>query len=147
MIPSIAITPVMAALVPWLVGRPSRHIMLVRQMNSLTVVQGQQWEGQKKIVSRFEAALCGTDLLPVSKYLFSATGKNIRPRIISAMAGAVNAHRENMMGMVEVEQKQDLVTQMCEMYHTASLYHDDVIDNADLYLSSFPSLVYFMPAW
>ena len=106
--------------------------MMVRQVNSLTVVQGQQWEGQKKIVSRFEAALCGTDLLPVSKYLFSATGKNIRPRIISAMAGAVNAHRENMVGMVEVEQKQDLVTQMCEMYHTASLYHDDVIDNADM---------------
>lgn len=33
---------------------------------------------------------------------------------------------------MEVEQKQDLVTQMCEMYHTASLYHDDVIDNADM---------------
>ena len=29
--------------------------------------------------------------------------------------------------------KQDLVTQMCEMYHTASLYHADVIDNADMH--------------
>ena len=101
-------------------------------MNSVTVVQGEQWEGQKKIVSRFESAVCGTDLLPVSKYLFSVTGKNIRPRIISAMAGAVNAHREGDRDMEEVEQKQDLVTQMCEMYHTASLYHDDVIDNADM---------------
>jgi len=101
-------------------------------MNSVTVVQGEQWEGQKKIVSRFESAVCGTDLLPVSKYLFSVMGKNIRPRIISAMAGAVNAHRVEDRDMVEVEQKQDLVTEMCEMYHTASLYHDDVIDNADM---------------
>merc|ERR1740137_176242 len=101
-------------------------------MNSLTEVQGNQWEGQKKIVSRFESALHGTELLPVSKYLFSVTGKNIRPRIISAMAGAVNAHKEENMDMGQVEKKQDLVTQMCEMYHTASLYHDDVIDNADM---------------
>eukprot|EP00092_Neocalanus_flemingeri_P007727 GFUD01008343.1.p1 GENE.GFUD01008343.1~~GFUD01008343.1.p1 ORF type:complete len:352 (-),score=137.07 GFUD01008343.1:145-1200(-) len=115
-----------------LVLQTSRQTTVVRKMNSLTVVQGQQWEGQKKIVSRFESALCGTDLLPVSKYLFSVTGKNIRPRIISAMAGAVNAHREEDRDMVEVELKQDLVTQMCEMYHTASLYHDDVIDNADM---------------
>ena len=48
--------------------------------------------GLEKILNRFETKLCGTDLLPVSKYLFSGTGKNIRPRIISAMAGAVNAH-------------------------------------------------------
>ena len=109
-----------------------RQAGIVRQMNSLKGVQGQQWEGQKKIVSRFESALCGTDLLPVSKYLFNVTGKNIRPRILSAMAGAVNAHREEDRGMREVEQKQDLVNQMCEMYHTASLYHDDVIDNADI---------------
>ena len=109
-----------------------RQAGMVRKMNSVTVVQGEQWEGQKKIVSRFESAVCGTDLLPVSKYLFSVTGKNIRPRIISAMAGAVNAHQNGDRDMEEVEQKQDLVTQMCEMYHTASLYHDDVIDNADM---------------
>jgi hypothetical protein len=60
---------------------------MVRQMNSMKEVQGQQWEGQRKIVSRFESALCGTDLLPVSKYLFNVTGKNIRPRILSAMRG------------------------------------------------------------
>jgi geranylgeranyl pyrophosphate synthase len=47
------------------------------------------------------------------------------------MAGAVNAHREEDRGMRKVEQKQDLENQMCEMYHIASLYHDDVIDNAD----------------
>ena len=108
-----------------------RQAGIVRHLNSLKGAQGQQWEGQKKIVSRFESALCGTDLLPVSKYLFNVTGKNIRPRILSAMAGAVNDHREEDRGMREVEQKQDLVMQMCEMYHTASLYHDDVIDNAD----------------
>ena len=101
-------------------------------MNSVSNVQGEQWEGQKKIVNRFETKLCGTDLLPVSKYLFSGTGKNIRPRIISAMAGAVNAHHMDLKVTQELEQKQDLVTQMCEMYHTASLYHDDVIDNADM---------------
>lgn len=106
-----------------------RQAGMVRQVNTMIEVQGQQWEGQKKIVSRFESALCGTDLLPVSKYLFNVTGKNIRPRILSAMAGAVNVHKRNDR---EVEQKQDLVMQICEMYHTASLYHDDVIDNADI---------------
>ena len=105
---------------------------IVRQMNTLNEVQVQQWEGQKKIVSRFESTLCGTDLLPVSKYLFNVMGKNIRPRILSAMAGAVNAHREQDKVTQELEEKQDLVTQMCEMYHTASLYHDDVTDNADM---------------
>ena len=69
------------------------------------MVQGQQWEGQKKIVRRFETVLCGTDLLPVSKYLFNVAGKNIRPRIISAMWGAVNAHREDKVGMMKVVQK------------------------------------------
>ena len=98
----------------------------------MTEVVGKQWEGQKKIVNRFESTLQGTELLPVSKYLFSGTGKNIRPRIISAMTGAVNAHTDVDLDMVEVDKKQDLVTQMCEMYHTASLYHDDVIDNADM---------------
>ena len=124
-------TPIMDTLFRLIVCT-SRHAMGVRKMNSLTEVQGNQWEGQKKIVSRFESALHGTELLPVSKYLFSVTGKNIRPRIISAMAGAVNAHKEENMDMGQVEKKQDLVTQMCEMYHTASLYHDDVIDNADM---------------
>ena len=59
-------------------------------------------------------------------------GEEYPARIISAMAGAVNAHREEDWAMREVEQKQDLVMQMCEMFHTASLYHDDVIDNADI---------------
>ena len=48
---------------------------MVRKMTSLTEVQGKQWEGQKKIVSRFESALKETELLPVSKYLFSVTGR------------------------------------------------------------------------
>ena len=81
----------------------NREAGMVRQMNSLKEVKGQQWEGQKKIVSRFESSLQGTDLLPVSKYLFNLTGKNIRPGILSAMAGAVNAHRENDSGMREME--------------------------------------------
>ena len=111
-----------------------RLLHTIRQMSSMRRVQAEQWEGQRKIVSRFESSLQGTDLLDVSKYLFTVTGKNIRPRIISAMAGAVNAHRqeEDKSVMMKLEQKQDLVTQMCEMYHTASLYHDDVIDNADV---------------
>ena len=112
--------------IPWLARQ-------VRFMNTMTTVQGRQWEGKKKIVSRFEDVLHGTDLLAVTKYLFSVEGKNIRPRIVSAMAGAVNAHQMvDKMDRVNVVQKQELVIQMCEMYHTASLYHDDVIDNADM---------------
>ena len=30
---------------------------------------------------------------------------------------------------MKVEQKQNLVTQICKMYHTASLYHEDVMDS------------------
>ena len=47
---------------------------MVRKMNTMGGVQGQQWEEQKKIVSRFDSTRHGTDLLPVPKYLFSVTG-------------------------------------------------------------------------
>ena len=66
-------------------------------------------------MSRFELDRSTTSI----GYLFNVTGKNIRPRILSAMAGAVNAQREEDRVMREVEEKQDLVNQICEM----CLYH------------------------
>ena len=91
-----------------------------------------QWKGQEKIVSRFELELRDTELLPVSKYLFNVVGKNIRPRLVSSVAGAVNVEYQLDADVKEnVRRRQELVVEMCEMFHTASLYHDDVIDHAD----------------
>ena len=47
------------------------------------------------------------------------------------MADAVNAHLEVEPDEI-LEKKQYEVAMISEMYHTSSLYHDDVIDNAEI---------------
>ena len=109
----------------------ARHTtQAMQRLANKTMIEGKVWGGHQKIVDRFETRLRGTELLHVSKYLFNSTGKNLRPKIISAMAGAVNVFSESKDCLETIKKKQDLVIQISEMYHTASLYHDDVIDNA-----------------
>lgn len=58
-------------------------------------------------------------------------GKAFRPKLITNMADAVNAHLEVEPDEI-LEKKQYEVAMISEMYHTSSLYHDDVIDNAEI---------------
>lgn len=69
-------------------------------------------------------------LNPISKYYFDGKGKALRPRLILAMSEAVNSHLG--ISSKELERRQYEVAMIAEMYHTSSLYHDDVIDKAEL---------------
>ena len=67
----------------------------------------------------------------VLNYHFFFQGKAFRPKLITNMADAVNAHLEVEPDEI-LEKKQYEVAMISEMYHTSSLYHDDVIDNAEI---------------
>jgi len=67
-------------------------------------------------------------LQAISRYYFDGSGKGIRPRITRMMAEACNVHLQ--VSSHEVEALQSDICLISEMFHTSSLYHDDVIDKA-----------------
>ena len=74
------------------------------------------------------------DIHEISKYYFDGRGKGIRPRICLTLAEAVNFHLfgdDNPILVEDVMKKQQRIAQISEMYHTGSLYHDDVIDKSE----------------
>ncbi|CAG0916091.1 unnamed protein product [Notodromas monacha] len=64
----------------------------------------------------------------LSTYHFDGKGKAIRPLIVLLTARCINHH----MGNEELSQHQRYVAMIAEMIHTASLIHDDVIDESDI---------------
>ncbi|XP_042328727.1 all trans-polyprenyl-diphosphate synthase PDSS1 isoform X1 [Sceloporus undulatus] len=62
------------------------------------------------------------------EYYFDGKGKAFRPMIVVLMARACNFHH-NSSGEVQANQRSIAV--IAEMIHTASLVHDDVIDDAN----------------
>jgi all-trans-nonaprenyl-diphosphate synthase len=56
-----------------------------------------------------------------SEHLFSAGGKRIRPALVILVAQA-------SMGSVKIKASHELLAEITEIIHTASLVHDDVID-------------------
>lgn len=88
-----------------------------------------------RLTSNYQHDGASRDLLQLSKYYFDGQGKSLRPRLIKAMADAVNYHLDIKL----TEEKEDILVKkqhdvalIAEMYHTASLYHDDVLDKAEL---------------
>ncbi|XP_044750632.1 all trans-polyprenyl-diphosphate synthase PDSS1 [Coccinella septempunctata] len=69
------------------------------------------------------------DLYEISTYYFDGKGKAIRPMIALMMAKAMNyhIHKED----IPLLPSQREVGMISEMIHTASLIHDDVIDQSD----------------
>ena len=66
-------------------------------------------------------------------HVLSARGKSVRPIIVmltSALTSSANA-RQWVEGERNYTKRTYLAAMMVEMLHTASLVHDDVIDNAD----------------
>ena len=66
-------------------------------------------------------------------HVLSARGKSVRPIIVmltSALTSSANA-RQWIEGERNCSKRTYLAAMMVEMLHTASLIHDDVIDNAD----------------
>ncbi|XP_061180494.1 all trans-polyprenyl-diphosphate synthase PDSS1-like [Saccostrea echinata] len=68
-----------------------------------------------------------SELREMAQYYFDGQGKTFRPLIVLLMAKTLNAH-ENTSDVISQSQKQ--VAMITEMIHTASLVHDDVIDNS-----------------
>jgi octaprenyl-diphosphate synthase len=67
-------------------------------------------------------------------HVLSARGKSVRPIIVmltSALTSSANA-RQWVAGERNCTKRTYLAAMMVEMLHTASLVHDDVIDNADM---------------
>lgn len=64
-------------------------------------------------------------LYAAAEHLFGAGGKRLRPAIVLLLARATMANRE-------ITPKHRRLAEITEMIHTASLVHDDVIDEAGL---------------
>ena len=62
-----------------------------------------------------------------SQYYFDGQGKLFRPMTAILMAKACNVHKSNESFMSDSQKK---IAMIAEMIHTASLLHDDVIDDA-----------------
>ncbi|XP_061441706.1 all trans-polyprenyl-diphosphate synthase PDSS1 [Rhineura floridana] len=68
------------------------------------------------------------ELKEMCEYYFDGKGKAFRPMIVVLMARACNFHHNNSG---EVQASQRSVAVIAEMIHTATLVHDDVIDDAN----------------
>ncbi|KAK2499622.1 hypothetical protein MC885_003748 [Smutsia gigantea] len=76
---------------------------------------------------RKELLISTTELKEMSEYYFDGKGKAFRPIIVVLMARACNTHHNNSR---DVQASQRSIALIAEMIHTASLVHDDVIDDA-----------------
>ncbi|XP_073912574.1 all trans-polyprenyl-diphosphate synthase PDSS1 isoform X2 [Castor canadensis] len=76
---------------------------------------------------RKELLISTTELKEMSEYYFDGKGKAFRPIIVVLMARACNIHHNNSRDM---QASQRSIALIAEMIHTASLVHDDVIDDA-----------------
>ncbi|MCP4752037.1 MAG: polyprenyl synthetase family protein [Proteobacteria bacterium] len=61
-------------------------------------------------------------LTEIGRYIFKSGGKRIRPALLLLSAGAVG----------KISHEACMAANIIEYLHTASLLHDDVVDNADL---------------
>lgn len=68
------------------------------------------------------------DLEEIAKYYFDGQGKAVRPLITVLMSRAINTHLHNEERLYESQLQ---IAKVAEMIHTASLVHDDVIDDSD----------------
>uniref|UniRef100_A0A336K7W1 CSON004490 protein n=1 Tax=Culicoides sonorensis TaxID=179676 RepID=A0A336K7W1_CULSO len=68
------------------------------------------------------------ELDKIAIYYFDGQGKALRPMVAMLMARALNYHAQNECRTTLYKQRQ--VAMISEMIHSASLVHDDVIDQS-----------------
>jgi len=91
-------------------------------------------EADLRSVSESMREVIGTDhpvLERISSYFFDVKGKRVRPTIVLLMARAMFATQGDPASPEAISPKQKRLSEITEMIHTASLLHDDVIDEAD----------------
>ncbi|TDG40236.1 hypothetical protein AWZ03_013347 [Drosophila navojoa] len=69
------------------------------------------------------------ELDTIACYYFDGQGKALRPMVTMLMAKALNYHLNNESHQLVHKQRQ--IALFSEMVHSASLVHDDVIDQSD----------------
>ncbi|XP_074049141.1 all trans-polyprenyl-diphosphate synthase PDSS1 isoform X2 [Macrotis lagotis] len=74
-----------------------------------------------------ELLVSTTELKEMCEYYFDGRGKAFRPIVVVLMARACNVHHNNCH---DVQASQRTIALIAEMIHTASLVHDDIIDDA-----------------
>nr|XP_020845993.1 decaprenyl-diphosphate synthase subunit 1 isoform X3 [Phascolarctos cinereus] len=74
-----------------------------------------------------ELLVSTTELKEMCEYYFDGRGKAFRPIVVVLMARACNVHHNNCRDM---QASQRTIALIAEMIHTASLVHDDIIDDA-----------------
>ncbi|CAO1422161.1 unnamed protein product [Diamesa serratosioi] len=69
------------------------------------------------------------ELIQIAEYYFDGQGKALRPMVTMLMGKAINyhVHRENRPHIVNAQRQ---IAMTAEMIHSASLIHDDVIDQS-----------------
>jgi hypothetical protein len=77
------------------------------------------------LLSHTEHALLKT----IANYYFNLKGKSMRPTIVLLLARALQSHIQ-LEESNAIFKKQLQLAEIIEMIHTASIIHDDVIDNA-----------------
>ncbi|XP_037943601.1 all trans-polyprenyl-diphosphate synthase PDSS1-like [Teleopsis dalmanni] len=69
------------------------------------------------------------ELDKIASYYFDGQGKALRPMVTMLMAKAINYHLNKESSLLVHKQRQ--IALFSEMVHSASLVHDDVIDQSD----------------
>ncbi|XP_027340104.1 probable solanesyl-diphosphate synthase 3, chloroplastic isoform X1 [Abrus precatorius] len=67
-------------------------------------------------------------LMSAAEQIFSAGGKRMRPALVFLVSRAT----AELLGLKEITVKHRRLAEIIEMIHTASLIHDDVLDESDL---------------
>ncbi|KAK7324470.1 hypothetical protein VNO77_28035 [Canavalia gladiata] len=67
-------------------------------------------------------------LMSAAEQIFSAGGKRMRPALVFLVSRAT----AELLGLKEITGKHRRLAEIIEMIHTASLIHDDVLDESDL---------------
>ncbi|XP_010552150.1 PREDICTED: solanesyl diphosphate synthase 2, chloroplastic-like isoform X2 [Tarenaya hassleriana] len=67
-------------------------------------------------------------LMSAAEQVFGAGGKRIRPALVFLVSRATS----ELSGLIELRQKHKRLAEIVEMIHTASLIHDDVLDESDM---------------
>lgn len=91
-------------------------------------------EGELAAMSSNIEGLLSNQSSPVleaaAQYFFQGQqGKQIRPSVVLLMSQATTAHTG---GVAQANESQQRLAEIAEMIHTASLLHDDVVDESDV---------------
>lgn len=100
-----------------------KNDVLSRIQSPVSVEMQQQTDGLRNIVGERHPLLAAA-----SEHLFQAGGKRVRPLIAVLVAKATR----KLYGMADVTSEHIRLAMITEMIHTASLVHDDVLDDCEL---------------